>query len=898
MGIIKHYGTPRHSGRYPWGSGKDPQRSKSFGQQVKELKEQGLSEVDIAKGFDISTTELRKRVSIDRSAQRKEDAAFALKLKEKGLSNVAIAERMGRNESSIRALLDPILQERAELSEKIANVVRKNVDEKRFIDVGSGVETSLGISRTKLDVAVKLLQEEGYKVHYIKVEQMGAPGRYTSLKVLTPSNVDFVEVFKNRDKIKLITDHFEQGGRNVLGLEPPQNISSERVKIRYGEEGGLDRDGLIELRRGVPDISLGNARYAQVRIGVDGTHFMKGMAVYSDDIPSGFDVIYNSKKSKGTPKDKVFKPNEDDPDNPFGSIVRQRKYIDFDGKEKLSALNIVNEEGDWTNWKRSLSSQVLSKQPVFLAKKQLDLALGIKEEEFEELKSLTNPVVKKHLLKEFADGCDSAAVELKAAAMPRQRSHVLIPILGMKPKEVYAPNFDNGENVVLIRHPHGGIFEIPELIVNNKVKAAKDIIGGADDAIGIHPLVAKKLSGADFDGDTVLVIPNKSGSIKTSPSLKALKDFDPHETYKISTGIPTMTKRGTQVEMGKITNLITDMTIKGANQDEIARAVKHSMVVIDARKHALDYQKSAIDNGIAQLKKKYQGSERAGSSTLISRAASEERVPLRKPDYTIGKDGKKVYQYLTGEYYTDSRGRKRQVTVSTPEEAKAAGGVKFLNKKTGKLVTRTTKTTKMAETDDAYKLSSGTRMETIYAEHANNLKQLANKSRRYILETGNLVYSPSARETYAREVSSLHAQLNLAIRNKPLERQAQLLANKVVAIKRRDNPDIEPEDLGKIKGEALTEARNRVGAGKIKIEITDREWQAIQSGAISNNVLTQILLNSDPDKLKERALPRSSTGTSPAKAARAKSMINIGYTKAEVASALGISLSTLENVLK
>ena len=112
---LKHYGTPRKSGRYPWGSGDDPeQRHRSFLGYVDKLKKDGLSEVEIAKGLGMKTSELRAKKSIAKAAVRQEDAGYALRLKDKGYSNVAIGEKMGGlNESSVRALLNPAMKERA-----------------------------------------------------------------------------------------------------------------------------------------------------------------------------------------------------------------------------------------------------------------------------------------------------------------------------------------------------------------------------------------------------------------------------------------------------------------------------------------------------------------------------------------------------------------------------------------------------------------------------------------------------------------------------------------------------------------------------------------------------------------------------------------------------------------
>ncbi|HAQ03039.1 TPA: hypothetical protein DCQ22_04065, partial [Candidatus Nomurabacteria bacterium] len=88
MPFIKHSGVKRKSGRYPWGSGKDPeQRSKSFLGTVREMEDRGVSEVDIAKGLGISVSKLRITKSIEKDAQRSADAAEALRLKNKGYSN-------------------------------------------------------------------------------------------------------------------------------------------------------------------------------------------------------------------------------------------------------------------------------------------------------------------------------------------------------------------------------------------------------------------------------------------------------------------------------------------------------------------------------------------------------------------------------------------------------------------------------------------------------------------------------------------------------------------------------------------------------------------------------------------------------------------------------------------
>lgn len=873
---LYHYGIKRRSGRYPWGSGAKKSRNASdFLSTVDVLEKDGFNEKQIAEYFGLQTKQLRAYKSNAHNEVRAAKAAMALRLKDKGYSNSEIGRRMGINESSVRSLLDPAISMRKNASTNTAEMLEKEIASKKYIDVGGGVENQIGVSRNTLDNAVEQLRAKGYTYHYLKVEQLGT-GKFTSIKVLAAPDVTYKEVKDNQSKVTSPGFYSEDLGQTVVSIKPPSSISSKRILVNYGDQGGSDKDGVIELRRGVKDLDLGAARYAQVRVAVDGTHYLKGMAMYSDDIPKGYDVIFNTNKNSSTPKMDVFKKMKDDPENPFGATIRQKTYIGKDGKEHLSALNIVNEEGDWNTWKKTLSSQMLSKQSTALAKKQLKLAYDIKKEEFDEICSLKNPVIKKCLLDKFADNCDSSAVHLKAAGLPRQASKVILPFPEMKDSEIYAPSYRNGEKVVLIRYPHGGTFEIPELVVNNKSnKKAKGLIGNAQDAVGINPRVAERLSGADFDGDTVLVIPVGKVKIKTSAPLKGLKNFDPKVAYPGYPGMPKPGEKGSgfdkQGKMGDISNLITDMTIKGAPADDIAAAVRHSMVVIDAEKHNLNWRQSYLDNGIANLKAKYQGASNAGASTLISRAKGDKRVPKRKDGYKVDPEtGRKIFTE-TGETY----------------------------EKNGKQVVRLQKSSKMYETEDAYSLSSGTAMENTYADHANKLKALANSARKTSLTTKPIPYSPEAKAKYRQEVDSLNAKLNIALKNRPLERKAQLLANERVKLVRQNNPDMDKDDIKKLKNQALTQARLQTGASKKArlVDITDREWEAIQSGAISTNKLSQIIQNSDLDILKQRSMPRESRGISDAKRARAKMLESNGYTLAEIADSLGVSTSTISKVL-
>jgi predicted transcriptional regulator len=916
--ILKHYGMPRRSGRYPWGSGKNPyQRSGDFLSRVNELKKSGMSEKEIAEYMGLTTTQLRTQVGLAKDERRSLEVATAKSLREKGYSLNQIAEKMGyKNDSSIRSLLNEDAEARMNQARKTAEFLKKQVDEKGMIDVGVGVERELGISKEKMKQALYILEMEGYEVYGGGVPQVTNPGKQTNIQVLCPPGTEHREIynFGNVHSLREYVSH--DGGDTFDTFVYPKSMDSNRIKIRYAEEGGVDKDGLVEIRRGVDDLSLGNSHYAQVRILVDNNKYIKGMAVYSDNMPDGVDIVFNTNKKKGTPKGDVLKNITNDPDNPFGSLIKaggQSYYIDKDGKRQLSLINKRAEEGDWDEWSKNLPSQFLSKQSITLIKKQLNLASADKQAEFDEIMSLPNPTLKKVLLKSFSDDCDAAAIHLQAAALPRQKYQVILPITSMKDNEVYAPNYKNGEQVALIRFPHGGTFEIPILTVNNKHAEARRILGNAPvDAIGINSKVAARLSGADFDGDTVMVIPT-GGKVKitSTPPLKGLEGFDPILEYGGKKEGTFKVMKNTQTEMGKISNLITDMTLKGATQDEIARAVRHSMVVIDAEKHKLDYKQSELDNGIASLKKKYQGTYdeegrySEGAATLISRAKSEESIPKVTGSPKINTKDKAWYDPNRPEgallyNRVANKSDKDWYDPTLPESAYVYKPAKTYVTKTGKVKPRTQQSTKMAETDDAFTLVSdaNTPAERAYAEYANRMKALANQARKEMVTAGKIEYSSSAKKTYQEEVDSLYAKLNVALKNAPRERQAQVMANAAVNAKKQANPDMKPGEIKKLSQQELTRARTAVGAKRETINITDREWEAIQAGAISENKLMQILNNADIDDLRQRATPRNTTSLSTAKINKISFMNASGYSTAEIADALGISTTTVSKYLK
>lgn len=899
-----HYGTLEKSGRFKWGSGEDPyQRLQPFGSPkdrafsspsgfmstYHNMKSKGLSEKEIADELGLTINELRSRRSLASDEIKQNNINQALTLKDKGYSNIAIAQRMNVTEGAVRSWLKKPLEERKEITKIAADVLKKSVDEQDFIDVGAGVEHYLGISGTRLKTALEYLKNEGYQVYNIPVEQPGT-GKDTTVKVLAKPGIEWKDVAQNKENIGLaVGSYSEDGGKTWYGIEPPKSVNSDRIMVRYAEEGGKYKDGVIELRRECEDLSLGSARYGQVRIAVDGSHYLKGMAVYGDKMPDGVDIIFNTNKHNTGNKLDAMKKLENDPDNPFKATIRQRHYIDKNGKEQLSPLNIVasgdklNLEGRWDEWNKTLSSQFLSKQPPSLAKKQLNLKYAELEDEYNEIMSYTNPAIKKKMLLSFAESCDKEASHLSAAAFPRQATSVILPLTSLKNNEVYAPNFRNGESVVLIRYPHGGTFEIPQLKVNNQNKEGKHILGNAKDAIGINHTVAERLSGADFDGDTVIVIPTDGKKIKTSSPLNGLKNFDAKEkyTYPDPDYPPKIKDRTKGKLMGSVTNLINDMTIKGAPQEEICRAVRHSMVVIDAQKHHLNYKQSYIDNNIQQLVEKYQASpgksKPGGASTLISRAGSPVRVPQRKDRLIIDPEtGKQLYDE-TGKIVRDKKGRPQ---IKTQEVSR------------------------MSLVDDARELisSKNTPIENVYADHANKLKSLANQARKDYLNIQPHKINTSASEVYKKEIDSLRGKVILAEKNAPLERQAIILTNGIIKAKFKEakakGERISDKDLKKIKGQALNAAREKVGAKKQTIHLTDKEWQAIQSGGVSYSLLTKIINNMKDEELKSWAIPKTVISMSSSKIARAKAMLNSGYTQADVADVLGVSVSTLKKSLK
>lgn len=936
--MLMHYGMPRRSGRYPWGSGEDPyQHGRDFLGRVDELRKQKFTYTDpetgktyagdtaIAKSMGLTTSQFRTEIGLANSERRALQIARYKSLKADGLNRSEIARKMGVNESTLRSWENEESESRMNKAQETADFLRARSKECEadggMIDVGAGAERELGISKEKLNQALYLLEREGWHVYSGGFDQPTNPGQRTTQKVLCPPGTEHKDIY-DLNRVHTLKEYISRDGGETYEkkFHYPASLDSSRVKVLLADEIGPDglpgsaKDGLIEIRRGVPDLSLGESRYSQVRILVDGKKYLKGMAVYSDNIPDGVDVLFNSSKKR---VEDALKDIKDDPDNPFGSAIKdadQGGQYWYDPKTgarvssktpgaKLGLINKRADEGDWSDWKDALPSQFLSKQNINLAKKQLGLAQADKQAEFDEICALQNPTVKKHLLAKFADSCDSAAVHLQAAALPGQKYHVMIPINTLKDDEIFAPQYKDGTKLALIRYPHGGTFEIPILKVNNKNPLAKQIIEkSAPDAVGVCKKVADRLSGADYDGDTVMCIPTDNGkvNITSTPLLKGLIGFEPKDKYGPESyagrEVRLMTKKGTQMQMGIITNLITDMSLTNYDEEDLAAAVRHSMVIIDAHKHKLDYKQSELDNNIAALHKKYQGKSSGGASTIISRASSEDSVDKRKGSPKINKKGTPDYD--------PSKPEGALIWKTDPD---AYYTVSKTNKRTGEVTTETRvikqKTTKMAKTDDAYTLVSEARhpMEIVYADHANFMKSLANQARKELAYTGKIEYDANAKRIYQTEVDSLMTKLNVALLNAPRERAATRMANAEIQAKKQQGLLTDKGDEKKAAQKAVSKYRAQIGAVKRSdrnIEITDREWEAIQAGAISEHKLKQILDNADVDSLRQRATPRATTTLSQGKISKIKAMNASSYTIEEIASSIGVSPSTVSKYLK
>ena len=943
--ILKHYGVKRKSGRYPWDPSLHLPKNYKFIEDRDEMKKRGLSDNEIAKQMGLSTTVYRSKVTIAKEELKQYNMQRIAKLQSEGMIIDDIAKTIGTTGQTVRNYLDeiknPNKSARAQRvqTEAVADTLKDAVKRSKYIDVGKGVEIQMGISKEKLKSGLNALVESGeYEVHNLRIAQVTDKNNSTPVKVLTKKGVERSEIYKNMDKVRPVEEFAINGdARMFQQMERPKSIGWDRVHIRYaipeGQKGhgtnddGAMMDGAMFLRPGVKDLNLGKASYAQVRIAVGDTHYLKGMALYGTEemfknVPKGTDIIFNTNKTANKTPQEVLKELKKNPEggtpidgpNPFGATVkRQNTLVDSKGNPiykpgvkdrfgnkvpQIGSVNIVNEEGDWGNWSKALSAQFLSKQPTTVVHERLKATMKQVQDEYESIQKVTNPVIKKQLMESFVSDLESKQVHMKAAAPKGFQGHVILPVPDMKENEVYAPNYKNGEKVVLIRYPHGGRFEIPELTVNNNSIARKMISKDSPDAIGIHPKVASKMSGADFDGDTAYVIPNNKGKFKSRDSLKELKNFDPN-MYADKPGTFTpITKRYQQTLMGVVSNLITDMTLQGAPSNEIARAVKHSMVVIDAEKHKLNYKRSAEENGIDALMKRYMT-----HVDKVKYGDLERYNPkTRRVDKVIDPD--KLKKDLTpGKEYTSastiiSRHKQSVITdgyqVEVPDPKSKSGGTKMVwrNKKETYLVN-------MVKDANVFLGPNATKTEHHYADYINELKAFKNKVDSEMSGIKMPARDPKAAKIYAEEVLSMKDKVNQVKINRIKERQAQRMAevsSKAEIARRSEDEVLKKDEISRIKQQALNKARSMVGAERTPVTITDDEWDAVQSNAVSGTLLKELVSFMDDSQLKSLATPRANKQMTDARKSKAKALLANGYTIAQVAEALGVSSSTIGKI--
>lgn len=389
---------------------------------------------------------------------------------------------------------------------------------------------------------------------------------------------------------------------------------------------------------------------------------------------------------------------------------------------------------------------------------------------------------------------------------------------------------------------------------------------------------------------TVMAIPvSDKVPIKSTRPLEQLKGFDPKTAYAVPEGNPNnvrlMKKEEKQREMGVISNLITDMTLRGASEEELARAVKHSMVVIDAEKHKLDYKRSERENGIQELKEKWQirvdedgTTHYGGASTLLSRRKQTIRVPERRGSVRVDKETGELIYKESGRAFIDPKTKKERIAEDT--------------------------VSLISETKDARTLSSGTIQENLYADFSNKLKAMAAQARKEAVNMKGIQRDSEAAKTYAAEVMSLKDKYTTMLANKPKERKAMLIANANIKAKIQEL-GLDPQntedkkEIKKISSVEMQRARDKVGASgqKSKVRFSDREWEAIQAGAISDNMLSKFLNSSDSDEIVKRAMPKTTASLSSAKLSKARAMLRSGYTYKEIAQACGVPESTVYDAL-
>ena len=228
--ILMHYGMPRRSGRYPWGSGEDPyQHSGDFLSRIEELKKTGWTETpeNIKKEFGLTTTQYRTEKANAKDERRMLDVARAKSLKEDGLGATEIGRIMGKNESTIRSLLNESSEIKMKKARETADFIKEQIEKKGMIDVTSGVERELGVSKEKLNQALKLLEEEGYPIYKGGIPQATNPGQQTNQRVICKPGTDHKDIY-NYENVHPLTDYISKDGGSTFERKFTKTIKKTR----------------------------------------------------------------------------------------------------------------------------------------------------------------------------------------------------------------------------------------------------------------------------------------------------------------------------------------------------------------------------------------------------------------------------------------------------------------------------------------------------------------------------------------------------------------------------------------------------------------------------------------------------------------------------------------------
>ena len=917
---LKHTGTPQlydfdpnGSGRYRQGSGANPYQHEFnwYHMQEQRLKEIApkinpdtgkpygyKTAAAIRAALEMSTDEYRSRIKAIKPLREEYYISAVNRMRYKEQRSIpAIAEELGISTGKVQGILQGKESVKNKEMKATADMLKEQVAKYKYVDVGEGANRHLGITEETLKGAIEYLRiKDKYSISKLAIDQLGSKqqGQKTSMLVLSGPDTEEGKplrqyLYNHLNEVHMINDVISDDlGLTYRGMDyRPLPLDSKRIKIEYADENGYQpKDGVIEIRPGVDDLWLGSNRsYAQVRINVDDKYYLKGMAVYNPNLPEGVDVVFNTNKKAGAPMEKVFKPlkrerklenGDPDPDspidwkNPFGASIMseekggQYEYTDKNGVKHLSLINKVNDEGSWSVWQRSFIPQFGSKQSKELIQKQLDWEYEERLAELEDLKKITNPVVKINLLNDFANSCDSNSADLRGHAMVGQTQRVLLPAQSLKTaftesgeelgettriyNECFAPGYKDGDVLCLIRFPHNGPKEILKCVVNNKNKECRDMVkyGGEKDVIMINPRGAVKLSGADFDGDSVTVIP--ANGINVDKLLREMAGFDAKQEYPYREGIKLMTEGQKGLEMGTVTNLIADMGQMGCTDEELSRAIKYSQVAIDAVKHKLDWERAKRDLKITDLYKTYTGRRQGGATTFITRAKSKRDVPEIAPDVKIDP--------LSGDLITRPTGHTHKKWLPPNDK----GEYESIDEP------NTTKMKRGQQVKDAYELLSDPAhpekcywQELMYADFANQMKYLARQARLEMVNTKADPPNKESAKTYAKEVASLEAKLDKVKSQIQYEREALRLATyELKAIEAKNGP-LEDDEKSKKQSQLLNSARKAIypKGKREKIEITEREWEAIQANAISATKLKDIIRQADDDVIRSYATPKN-----------------------------------------